>query len=220
MMYCPLRANRPLIFGLLLLLGSPSDAIAADDSSQIDASDRASTLVVGAVSHNFKKHYRDIKPMGDYLVEHMGDTGISACRVVLASDNEELIEHLQKGHIDLITETPFSASLFLDSAEFEVLVRRWKGGVREYHSIIFVRKDSPIHVLSDLVGHTIAFEDRGSSSGYYLPAAELLDHGLMLAKLPSLRAPVPDRLCLQSRGNQCGHLGVQGTGRRRCAQQS
>ncbi len=45
------------------------------------------TLVLGQVSSNPKKHYRELKLMADYLASKMTDLGITAGDVVLARDN-------------------------------------------------------------------------------------------------------------------------------------
>lgn len=60
-------------------------------------------------------------------------------------------------------------------------------GVPSYHTIIFVHNDSEIQSLEDLVGKTIAFEDAGSTSAYFLPSAELLSKGFEMQYMRTLR---------------------------------
>lgn len=62
---------------LTLPTHSSATSISADPA-------RDQILVVGVVSHNFKKHYRDLKPLNEYLVTRMGAVGIVKGRVVLA----------------------------------------------------------------------------------------------------------------------------------------
>jgi phosphonate transport system substrate-binding protein len=47
-----------------------------------------------------------------------------------------------------------------------------------YKSIIIARKDSPIKSINDLKGHTYAFVDPGSTSGYMVPAAAFKKLGI------------------------------------------
>lgn len=149
------------------------------------------TLVLGKVSDNPKKHYRYLKPMVDYVAEHMKDLGITETKVLMARDNRQMISYLQQGKIDWVTETPFSAVIFQDKAGAELLVRKWKKGVPVYHSVLFTRKDSGINSLADLKGKTIAFEDPGSTSAYFVPASVLIRAGLGLVRLYRPREKPP-----------------------------
>ena len=63
------------------------------------------------------------------------------------------------------------------------MLRRWKRGVGSYHSVIFVPADSNIQSLDDLRGHSIAFQEPESTSGFLLPAGMLRSRGLKLQEL-------------------------------------
>jgi phosphonate transport system substrate-binding protein len=71
----------------------------------------------------------------------------------------------------------------------KLLLRRWKGGIGEYHSLIFAAKGSGVSSFADLRGKIIAFEDPGSTSGYFLPKLVLLKKGFFVA--PKSRATDP-----------------------------
>ena len=146
---------------------------------------RDRVLVIGKVTDNPKKHYQTLKPMVDYVVSKMADLGVKESKVLMASNNEQMISYLKQGKIDWITETPFSALLYQEKTGAEFLLRKWKKGVPEYHTLIFTRKDSSIQTLADLKGKVIAFEDPGSTSGYYIPASILIREGFELALLGS-----------------------------------
>jgi phosphonate transport system substrate-binding protein len=72
-----------------------------------------------------------------------------------------------------------------------MLLRRWKDGVPEYRSLFIARRDNDIQGIGDLVGRTLAFEDRGSTTAYFMPAVVLRDAGFDLVELqaPNLTAP-------------------------------
>lgn len=148
-------------------------------------------LIIGKVSDDPRKHYTRLKPMVDYVVEHIGDLGITRGEVLMAKDNAQMIRYLKEGRVDWVTETVFSSVAFADKAGAEILLRKWKKGVPEYHSVFITRKDSGIEKLEDLKGRLIAFEDPGSTTAYFLPKAVMLDQGLELVELASPRQTPP-----------------------------
>lgn len=75
------------------------------------------------------------------------------------------------------------------------MLRRWKDGSPQHHSIVITRRDSGIRDVRELPGHTVAFEEETSTDGYFLPAATLRGHGLVLTPLADPRTAVaPDRV--------------------------
>ena len=85
------------------------------------------------------------------------------------------------------TETPFVAFDMMEEGLAEPLMREWKKGVAEYHTVIIARGDDEIESLEDLRGRNFAFEDAGSTSGYFLPRVALEAAGLSLEKLDDPR---------------------------------
>jgi phosphonate transport system substrate-binding protein len=149
------------------------------------------TFVVGQVSNNPKKHYRELKLMADYLASKMTDLGITAGDVVLARDNQLMVEYLSQGKVDLVTDTPFSAVYFADAAGARMILRKWKEGVPDYSCVFITHKDSDISSLAQLRGKKIAFEDPSSTTSYFVPVALLTQAGLGLSLLSSPRASAP-----------------------------
>jgi phosphonate transport system substrate-binding protein len=152
---------------------------------------RKGSLVIGRVSDNPRKHYRRLKPMVDYVVSRLSNLGIARSGVLFAKNNKEMIEYLKEGKVDWVTETPFSALLFCEQADAEIMVRRWKEGRPDYCSIFFVRKDSGIDSINNLKGKKIAFEDPGSTTGCLIPKALLNKAGFKTVRLASPRKNPP-----------------------------
>jgi phosphonate transport system substrate-binding protein len=152
---------------------------------------RQQTLIIGKVSEDPKKHYKTLKPIADYAVERMGDLGVRQTKVLFAKDNAMMLSYLHQGKVDWITETPFSAITFTKKGKAEIILRRWKKGVFEYHTVFFTRKNKKIFSLEDLKGKTIAFEDPGSTSAFLIPAATLIQNGLNLVQLATPRESPP-----------------------------
>ena len=90
----------------------------ADHSSRVSSEiGRHQTLVIGKVTVDPKKQHGVLKPMADYVVRHMENLGIKRSLVLFAKDNAMMISYLRQGKIDWITETPFSASVFVDKGQ-------------------------------------------------------------------------------------------------------
>lgn len=185
------RCNRRILSGQLLsllavvvLVLPVSPAWPADDI-------RERTLVIGKVSTNPKKHYRYLKPMAEYAVKHMKDLGIDRVRVLMARDNRQMIQYLKQGKVDWVTETVFSSVEFEQKAGAEILLLKWKKGVASYHTVFFTRNGSNIKNLQDLKDKTITLQDKGSSSGFFIPVALMIAAGLELVELQSPREKAP-----------------------------
>ena len=60
----------------------------------------------------------------------------------------------------------------------------------EYRGVIFTNKASRITRVEDLLGKMIAFEDPGSTSGYFLPKLLLFEKRFRVVEKPDLSAKV------------------------------
>lgn len=160
--------------------------------------ERKDTLVIGRVSGNPQKHYKRLKPIVDYVVRRLQGTGIVAGDILLARNNQQMIQFLKEGKVDWMSETLFSAVLFHEEAGAEIVLRRQKGGVQSYCSLIFVREDSGLNSLEDLRGRRIAFNDAGSTTSFLLPVAILKSQGIGLVPLASRNDSIPK--------NQLGYI--------------
>lgn len=185
---CRVMIYRALCLALLFV-GIETNAATV---SQTDSSLSSSVLTVGVISTNPKKQYKFIKPIADYLAANLHAFGIDKSEVVVARDTEQMIKLLEQGKVDVLSETVFTASKLVNEANAEFLLLRWKKGVEKYRSVFFVRKDSGIQSLDDLSGETIAFEDRSSTSAFYIPASILLQSGFALQELKSPREKPDD----------------------------
>lgn len=148
-------------------------------------------LVVGRVTHNPRKDYPRFKLLASYLAARLEGQGITGFRVQFAKDHPSMVALLRANVVDLIPESMCPALLYVKEAEARLLLREWRDGVPAYHTLFFCRRDSSITALSDLLGQTIAFEDSGSTSSYFLPRAELEAAGLPLIELPRLTDSPP-----------------------------
>ena len=187
----PARLTCCLLLAIMLTGLQEAVAQAVDGKTPDVVVDRESTLVIGRVSDDPKKHFPRMMKFGAYLAQRLSAHGVFAADVIIAPSPEALTLYLQEGRVDLVSETPFGAIRFIDEAGTEPLVREWKKGAAVYRSVLIKRKDHDVTTLSDLKGQKIVFEDAGSTSAYLLPAAILSQHGLELVPLVSIFDDVP-----------------------------
>ncbi len=157
------------------------------------ASESAGLLVLGRVSDDPKSQYEPMKALLDYVVERMGDVGIHEGRILMARDPVQMTSYLRRGRVDWVSETGAGAVLLQRRAGAETLVLSERNGIRRYHTIYFARRDGAVKSIDELRGHRIAFQNRTSTSAYYIPAMELLERGMRMEILGSPSdPPVPD----------------------------
>lgn len=164
---------------LLALLPSARAQVAAP------VEDDASVLVLGRVSDDPKLHYDQLKPLLDYVVPRMASVGIRSGRILMARDLQQMGSYLRRGRVDWVTETSGNAVLLERRANARSLLITERDGASRYHSVFFVRRDSPVRSLADLAGRSVAFQSPYSTSAYYLPASALLEAGQRMELLLS-----------------------------------
>nr|WP_272494103.1 phosphate/phosphite/phosphonate ABC transporter substrate-binding protein [Stenotrophomonas mori] len=151
--------------------------VAAVLPASVGATDR-SVLVLGRLSDDPKSHYEQLKPLLDYVVPRMRGVGILEGHILMAKDMQQMASYLRRGRVDWVTETSGTAMALRQRSGAEPLLLTERGGVAAYHSVFFVRRDSPITTLQELKGHTLAMQSVWSTSAYLVPVMELLGHGI------------------------------------------
>jgi len=111
-------------------------------------------------------------------------------KVAAAANVWQLAKLLEEDKVDFYMDSPYPTYLINRQGAAIPLLRRWKGGAAEYRALVFAKKDAEAVRLEDLRGRIIAFEDPGSTSGYFLPKIFLVTKGLKLAEKTSLDAAV------------------------------
>jgi phosphonate transport system substrate-binding protein len=152
------------------------------------------TLTLGVVfqgpSKPLEEHFR---PLVDYAARKLTPTAETQGMVVVAPTAGQMMKLLEEKRVDFYLESPYATYLINRLGAAKLLLRRWKGGLAEYRSLMFTNKGTAIARLDDLRGKIIAFEDPGSTSGYFLPKLFLLKKGFSVVEKPSAGAKVSDR---------------------------
>ena len=176
------RCFRRLLLGLLAALLATLPAAAEDG-----------VLVLGRISDDPASHYAQLQPLLDYVVPRMADVGIREGRILMARDAQQMVSYLRRDRVDWVTETSAAAMLLAERAGAEPLLLTERSGVSRYRTLFFVRRDSGIKALEDLRGRSVAFQNRSSTSAYFVPATELLARGLAMEILLSpMDQPSPE----------------------------
>ncbi len=149
-------------------------------------------LVLGDISDEPAETIRGTQPLADYLAEHLGDYGISVGEVKIAPDFGTMIQWIQDGEVDLYFDSPYPVLVISAETGAQPILRRLRFGVSEYHSVFFVRADSPIQSLNELTGQAVAFEEAFSTSGYMLPLSYLIQEGFDPVEVASPETTVPE----------------------------
>ena len=173
-----------LVATLLLTAGLKADAQTKPETS-------IKTLTLGGVFQDprepVEEHFR---PLAGYVARKLSPAGETKGAVVVATSAAQMMKLLEEKRVDFYMESPYPTYLINHLSAATLLLRRWKGGMAEYRSLIFTGKESGIARLEDLRGKIIAFEDPGSTSGYFLPKLFLLKKGFSVLEKPSLGAKV------------------------------
>lgn len=161
-----------------------SMAVASSLSAQARPPVELKTLTLGIVSETHQKeieaHFRDFVR---YVTRKLSSGPEIEGKVLIASTSFELAKLLEQRKVDFYMESAYPTYVInFTHGAGKLLLRRWKSGMADYHSVIFTRSDSGIKRLEDLRGKTIVFEDAGSTSGYLLPKLFLQRRGLKLTE--------------------------------------
>ena len=117
---------------------------------------------------------RQYQPVVDYLEEELG----LEIEIEVTTDYTAAVLAMKYGHIDMAWFGPFSYVLAADEAGAEAIVNgvRRDTGNSTYRTIFVTKAGSGIETLDDLRGHTFAFVDPASTSGYLIPMKVLLEN--------------------------------------------
>lgn len=152
----------------------------------------AKTITLGIVPDtNQKKAAASFQDFSLYVARKLSASSEVQGKVTVAPTHARLASLLTERRADFYMESPYPTYLINDVyGAGKLLLRRWKGGMADYHASIFTRADGETKRLEDLNGKIIAFEDPQSTSGYFLPKLFLTRKGFTLAQISQIDAKV------------------------------
>jgi phosphonate transport system substrate-binding protein len=141
------------------------------------------TLGVGRVSEDVAADLPAVEALSDILVTGDDRSAFVRARPVLARDLDEMAEFLQSGIVDLLSAEPMEAIHAVRSGGAAILLRERRGEHASSATVVFVREDSPIRRLSELVGGDLALGRGANDTAHLLPLAAVRAEGLGIARV-------------------------------------
>lgn len=143
---------------------------------------------LAAISHAPRTSLEQYQDLTTYIAGKLAP-GVKG-EVLIARDIDDLVKLIGEKKVDLYMESAYPTYVVNKRTGARILVRRWKGRVPEYSTVLFTRRGSGITEVKELLGKMVAFEDRGSTSGYLLPKAYLTRLGFKVVEKSSFASPV------------------------------
>src|ERR1043166_7774860 len=176
--------NRPqlrllMIFILIVLAGLQTATIPAQTVGKTEIK----SITLGIIAENNQKeieeHFGDFV---NYIARKLSPGSALQGKIIIVPTVVDLAKMLEQKQVDFYMESPYRTYI-INSVHgvANLLLRRWKGGLAEYQSLIFTSRNSGINRVQDLRGKLVVFEDPESTSGYFLPKLFLQRNGLKLA---------------------------------------
>lgn len=189
------KSGRLLIIVIVLLFVAAGCASAPSEATPAGVEPaplpEGEALVLADISDDPIETIEELQPLVDYLAAHLADFGIAEGQVKVATSIQEMADFMAGGEVDLYFDSVYPATVVSNASGAQPILRRWKGGVSEYHAVLFASTESGITSIDDLPGHRIAFEEDFSTSGYVLPLSYLIEHGLTAVELNSPDSEAP-----------------------------
>ena len=177
---------------LLLAACSSSGEVSSRVASDATVKTEGRAIVLGDISDDPAEVIDGTQPLADYLADHLKEYGIASGQVRVVSSASEMAQVIKNGEVDLYFDSTYPATLISDDTGARIILRRWRFGVEEYHSVIFASAGSGITSLEDLPGHMVAMDAPYSTSGFMLPAVQMVESGLKLVGKRGQGEPVAD----------------------------
>lgn len=181
--------RKAIFFPAILILALGFISLAA---AQTAGSFEGKTITLGLVAEaNQKEIEQHFQEFVRYLAEKLSSGTKIDGRVVAVPTQSRLANLLSERKADFYLESPHPTYLINSVyGAGKLLLRRWKGGMADYHTLIFTKRSGETKRLEDLTGKMIAFEDPESTSGHFLPRMFLTRKGFKLARKPQIDSKV------------------------------
>lgn len=159
-----------LTIGSFVLFSSESENL---ETQIIKETDHNATFTIGIIHRDSEKMFKRYQPLAEYVAEKLSDDTIryKGTTKILPSE-QQMIDSINDGEIDIFFDSPLMGMKVSSQTNLKPFLLSWKEGHRDYHSVFITSIDSEIS-FDNLHNKTIIFEDRESTSGYFLPVIHL-----------------------------------------------
>ena len=131
-------------------------------------------LGVGLFQPDKEKNDATYRPLAQYLSEKLG----RPVELRTVDSWEGLAKSLANGETDIALMGPWGYVLANNQAGAQAVATILYDGKPTYHALVITHPNSGLNSLTDLKGHTFAFGDKGSTSGYLIPTHQLMKMGI------------------------------------------
>ncbi|MBC8171119.1 MAG: phosphate/phosphite/phosphonate ABC transporter substrate-binding protein [Anaerolineae bacterium] len=165
-----------LVFVLIALVAALGfSLVSAQD--EVDRTGWPETFIIGVYpGDNIEEALAAVEPLRVYLEEKLGVRTV----LITGTSYNAIIEAMAAGRADALEVGPFSYVLAAEVADAEAIaVANYEvevdlNEVPGYYSLMFTKKGSGITSIADLADRSFAFTDPASTSGYLVPATDIL----------------------------------------------
>jgi phosphonate transport system substrate-binding protein len=155
-----------------------------EDQVVILPQSQESILTIGDIDPDTPvQRMNQIRPLANYLARSLGWEDTNRVRIRIARSVDEMALMIQDGSVDIFMDSVYPTLAVRRTTGTHVIAESIIGGERSYHTLLVAGRTTGLNDLSDLVGHTIALQDRNSTSGYMLPAGLLLTSGFSIVQM-------------------------------------
>lgn len=163
-----------VVLSLLVVASLSFGFVAAQD---VDRTGWPETFIVGVYpGDNVEAALASVEPLRMYLEDTLGVRTV----LITGTSYNAVIEAMAAGRADAMEVGPFSYLLAVEVANADAIaVANYEtevdlGEVPGYFSLQFTKKGTGIMSIDDLAGRSFAFTDPASTSGYLVPATDIL----------------------------------------------
>lgn len=151
-------------------------------------------LKVGCLGTGRERLPRELELQAARLAKHLQPVGIAAIEVVPHASYDRLRSAFDEGEVDVFLGSAYPGLRLVHETSARLLLERASMGSDDGRALWVVDAQSPIRLLADLEGRSVAFVDRYGASRGLEALAALLDEGL-----DPVRVDVDGALALRSR---------------------
>ncbi|MFN8371316.1 MAG: phosphate/phosphite/phosphonate ABC transporter substrate-binding protein [Anaerolineae bacterium] len=166
-----------LVLWVLVLTTALSIAVVSAQDATEDRTGWPETFIIGVYpGDNVEEAIAAQEPLRAYLEERLGVRTV----IITGTSYNAVVEAMRAGRADAFEVGPFSYTLAAEVANAEAIaVGNYSTTVDletlpGYYSVMFTRKGSGITSIADMAGRTFAFTDPASTSGYLVPATDIM----------------------------------------------
>jgi phosphonate transport system substrate-binding protein len=168
---------KKLVVLLLAVVAATLLGLSLVSAQDVDRTGWPETFIIGVYpGDDVAEALAAVEPLRAYLEETLGVRTV----LITGTSYNAVIEAMAAGRADAMEVGPFSYVLAADVANAEAIaVANYEVEVDEnevpgYFSLQFTKKGSGIASIADLEGRSFAFTDPASTSGYLVPANDIL----------------------------------------------